>query len=196
MLQLTENIQEMLEADYVQMAKHCDLDVMDTVLEISTGQSVRTMDKSIFSADENSQSIYTHMKLQVETLEVCSNCNRQWTMENQDLKDMPYTYQKLFKNYEDNHAEDDFRMRWQGMIHEMSAPRNCTYAIRRFGNAFPGPLELFFTYRMRGLIYNYCERQGGDEFTFQENWGKSPDIGETKLIKLLWMYKDERDKSK
>jgi hypothetical protein len=194
MLQLTPTIQEMLNADYAQMAKHCDLDVIDPDSKMSTGQSIREMDKSIFTAGENSQSVFTLMKMEVEMLEICSNCNRQWTMENNNLISWPYDYKKLFKNYELNHAEDDFRMRWQGMVHEMTAPRNCTFAIKRFGNDYPGPLELFFTYRMRGLIYTYCERQEG-EFTFPEMWGKSPDIGESKMIKLLWMYKEEREKA-
>jgi hypothetical protein len=195
MLRLTTAIQAMLEEDYGQIAKHCDLEVMDPDIKMTTGQTIRTMDKRIFVAGENSQSVYTAMKLEVEMLEICSNCNRQWTMENKDLASWPYDYKKLFENYQTKHAEDDFRMRWQGMVHEMTAPRNCTFAIKRFGNAFPGPLELFFTYRMRGLIYTYCERQDGDEFTFPEVWGKSPDIGESKMIKLLWIYKDERDKA-
>jgi hypothetical protein len=111
-------------------------------------------------------------------------------MENFHLAYEQVDFTKMMENFKAKHGHDDFRMRWQGMILEMASQKNCRQTIERFGNKHPGPLELFLNYRITGKVFSYCKRHD-DEFTFPDKWGEVPDIGETKLYRLMRIYEEK-----
>jgi hypothetical protein len=182
MLEMNEAVRQMLEEDYENIKKKCHPLVVE---------SIKTLDERLFSADQKSSGIFSIMKTEIQFLEVCSNDNCLWTGQNLHVPFAEINFERLMENFEAHHGNDDFRIRWQGMIFEMATHKNCKQTTKRFGNPNPGPLELFLNYRIVGMPYTYRERHD-DEFTFPGEWGEVPDIGETKLIQLIRIYEKKK----